>query len=674
MQWWNNLSLKSKFVGILIVVGIVAVVCGGTFFKSFQTLEASEHRQMAASSLAMSIIEREVQHLQWVGALSNYLSLGGFDALNINKDGIDCGLGQWYNSNEAKEILKQFPKLKGLFDQLHAPHIALHKTAAKIEELQMSGQLQAAKDVYQNETLPTLKILQDHFEEIGSSLNATVARLANQATSETNFLRYYLYGICTVAFFMFVIFAIVFFKAILQPIATISKYAEDCQAGKAAELSISNNDEIGVLAKNLNALMGHLEGQLAYSKGVLEGITVPCSVFSPDDKTVFTNKYMLDLLGKPGEAEEYYGLSSSEYILGDASLETSSTVALREQRTVRVERALKNFQGKEIHVLISSSPFYDKQKNLLGTLSIWADITEIVEKQRIIEENSQHIARVAQSASEVSQNVSSASAEIAVQVSQASNGASLQSDRVSEAASTMAEMYETVIGVASSASSSSQTAADAMENAQTGSQVVQKMTDSFQQVEKYTSEVKSGMDDLGKQAEGVGAIISVITDIADQTNLLALNAAIEAARAGEAGRGFAVVADEVRKLAEKTMQATSEVSAVIKGIQKGTHENIESVERTVHAVNGAANLALEAGSTLESIVGIVEKTADEIRSIASAAEEQSHTSNTINEKLEDVRSISEETAVAMAQASEKVEALADQAKALNGLIEELQKV
>ncbi len=674
MQWWSDLSIKRKFFGTLLVVSVVAVACGASFFASFKTLETSEENQLAATELNISLLEREVQHLQWVSALSSYITLSDTSNLSIHKDGHECAFGKWYYSEELEKILLRFPDLTEDFKALDKPHDVLHETAAKIETLQKEGKDQEAKRVYEQETLQALKIVQGHFATIRTKLHTKVNDLSAITAHETQTLQVFLLSICVIAAVIFTVFSFVFVKTILNPITAISTYAKDSFEGKEATLEAYGNDEIGILSKNLSKLMKHLGKQLAYSQGVLNGITVPCSLFSPDDKTVFTNQYMIDLIERSGTPKDILGMTSGEYILGEKGAETSSTKALREQKIIQVERSMTTHKGNEIHVIISSSPFYDEHENVLGTLSIWADITEVVQKQKIIEENSQHIADVARSASEVAQNVSAASTQLAAQVEQASTGASMQSMRVAEAAETMSEMNETVLEVARNASDSSRTAAAAMENAQNGSNVMSKMTNSFQQVENSTEKVKSGMDDLGKQAEGVGAIISVITDIADQTNLLALNAAIEAARAGEAGRGFAVVADEVRKLAEKTMQATSEVSAVIKGIQSGTHENIDSVEHTVLAVNDAATLATEAGETLSSIVYIVEETAGQIQSIASAAEEQSQTSNVINEKLDEVRDISEETAKAMSEAANAVENLAEQANTLNELIKELNKV
>ena len=167
--------------------------------------------------------------------------------------------------------------------------------------------------------------------------------------------------------------------------------------------------------------------------------------------------------------------------------------------------------------------------------------------------------------------------------------------------------------------------------------------------------------------------MNVINDIADQTNLLALNAAIEAARAGEAGRGFAVVADEVRKLAEKTMTATKEVGDAIRGIQLGTKKNSENVERSGRTIEEATALANESGDALKEIVSLVESTSDQVRSIATASEQQSSASEEINHSIEDVSRISSETSDAMRQSAQAVGELANQAQVLKNLIDQMKE-
>ncbi|MBI4804756.1 MAG: MCP four helix bundle domain-containing protein [Desulfovibrio sp.] len=268
--------------------------------------------------------------------------------------------------------------------------------------------------------------------------------------------------------------------------------------------------------------------------------------------------------------------------------------------------------------------------------------------------------------------VTSASEELSAQIEQSSRGSEEQSRRVDETATAMEEMNATVLEVAKSASHAAHTADEAKAKAEDGSRVVGQVVKGIEDVQYQSQEMKADMGTLGKQAEGIGQIMNVISDIADQTNLLALNAAIEAARAGEAGRGFAVVADEVRKLAEKTMTATKEVGDAIRGIQDGTKKNIENVERSARTIEEATGLAVKSGESLMEIVRLVESTSDQVRSIATASEQQSSASEEINHSIEDVSRISSETSDAMRQSAQAVGELANQAQILKNLIENMQ--
>lgn len=272
---------------------------------------------------------------------------------------------------------------------------------------------------------------------------------------------------------------------------------------------------------------------------------------------------------------------------------------------------------------------------------------------------------------EVVEVVTSASEELSAQIEQSSRGSEEQSNRVSETATAMEEMNATVLEVARNASQAAETADKAKRQAEDGSQVVAQVVKGIGEVQSSALELKTDMTSLGKQAEGIGQVLNVISDIADQTNLLALNAAIEAARAGDAGRGFAVVADEVRKLAEKTMTATKEVGDAIRGIQEGARKNISNVEHAVSKIDAATGLAGKSGDALNEIVSLVDLTTDQVRSIATASEQQSAASEEINRSIEDVNRISSETSDAMRQSAQAVSELAHQAQVLKSLIEQM---
>ena len=267
--------------------------------------------------------------------------------------------------------------------------------------------------------------------------------------------------------------------------------------------------------------------------------------------------------------------------------------------------------------------------------------------------------------------VTMASEELSAQVEQASRGSESQTTRVGETATAMEEMNATVLEVARNAGQAAESAKAAKGKAESGADVVASVVKDISRIQTRAVELKSEMTTLGKQAESTGQILGVISDIADQTNLLALNAAIEAARAGEAGRGFAVVADEVRKLAEKTMTATKEVGDAIRDIQNGTRKNVGNVEQVVNMIDTATTLAGTSGEALHEIVNLVDATAQQVQSIATAAEEQSSTSEEINRSIEDVNRISLETSSAMQHSAGAVSDMARQAQVLRGLISNL---
>ena len=269
--------------------------------------------------------------------------------------------------------------------------------------------------------------------------------------------------------------------------------------------------------------------------------------------------------------------------------------------------------------------------------------------------------------------VSSASTQLSAQIEQSDRGAAESAQRLSEAATAMNEMNATVQEVAKNAGSASAASAETKQKAEAGAQVVEKAVHSIDQVHQMSLVLKEDMVQLNEHAQDITRIMGVISDIADQTNLLALNAAIEAARAGEAGRGFAVVADEVRKLAEKTMASTNDVGNAIKAIQESTAKSMTGVDNAVERIGEATELANQSGAALEEIVATVEATGDQVNAIATASEEQSAASEEINQSIVQVNDMSRQTAEAMAEAAKAVSDLAAQAQGLTALIQELKE-
>jgi len=268
----------------------------------------------------------------------------------------------------------------------------------------------------------------------------------------------------------------------------------------------------------------------------------------------------------------------------------------------------------------------------------------------------------------VAQAVSTASTQLSAQIEQSDKGALHSAQLLTEAATAMNQMNTSVQDVALSATNASDAATQTRERALTGASIVEKAVQSIGSVHEVSLRLRDGMAELNQHSQAITRIMNVISDIADQTNLLALNAAIEAARAGEAGRGFAVVADEVRKLAEKTLASTQDVGNAIVAIQDSTAKSVSDMDKAVEQVEQATDFANQSGKALEEIVATVEATAGQVNAIAVASGQQSATSEEINNSIDNVTQVAHQTAESMDEAQKAVADLAQQAKGLAELI------
>jgi len=238
----------------------------------------------------------------------------------------------------------------------------------------------------------------------------------------------------------------------------------------------------------------------------------------------------------------------------------------------------------------------------------------------------------------------SASNQISSSTEEMAAGSQEQTRQTAEVASGVEEMTKTILENTKNASIAADAAKDQGDKAREGGNVVDETITGMNRIAEVVKKSAETVQELGKSSDQIGEIVQVIDDIADQTNLLALNAAIEAARAGEQGRGFAVVADEVRKLAERTTKATKEIATMIKQIQKDTSNAVSSMEEGTNEVERGKALANKAGDSLKKIVEGSQKVLDIVAQVAAASEQQSSTAEEISRNVEAISTVAQESA------------------------------
>ena len=451
----------------------------------------------------------------------------------------------------------------------------------------------------------------------------------------------------------------------LKPIHTLADYADAVSRGEQPELAFQGDDCLTRLARSLQTMVDKLRRQAHWYESILNSIPYSVAVTDMDMHWTFCNTAALKSMGKRsmGDALGRH-CSSRKGNLCDTP-DCGIECLRRGQHTVINHMP----NGKAMKMVINY--LRDLEGTPVGHVELGVDISEELRLKQVEDDARRTRVSMVKRLKSVAAGLDSAAETLSLQLDGTKEKTDQVAGRMAETAAAMEEMNATVLEVAGNAESAAQSSASVQDRAQGGTDLMLRTIDNIKAVRERSLGLKQDMEDLDKQSRDIGTVLTLIRDVADQTNLLALNAAIEAARAGEAGRGFAVVADEVRKLAEKTMKATQEVESAIEAIQQGTDKSAATVEDAVAAIEEVTGMAQDSGRSLEEISSLAEDSSGRAAAIATAATEQSAAAEEINRHISDVNSLSNTMAEAMEKAALEVREMTAQARSLKELLDEI---
>ncbi|MBZ0181850.1 MAG: MCP four helix bundle domain-containing protein [Melioribacteraceae bacterium] len=658
---FKNLKIGKKLsVGFGIAVAaqlIIILLSIGILYSLNSKVDLLANEKFVKTVFANNIVDAVNESLK---ATQSILMVDDFSTLNVEEERISKAnqeirdnitkLKNNITSEEEGNLLAEIEQIKlNEYDPIHKQVISLYKGGDRISAIQLTqNQLSKIEAKYIESVFELVKYQTDFTQEVASDAASTF---------QAGIIILVIIGITMVI--TVILIASTITKSIKNPLILVKE--------RMAQL------ESVCLANLGNGLISMSNGDLTAK--VTKG-TEPLKLDLKDEIGEMANVFDSMLYKAQGGIDEYEKVRVK---IRELSEETNELISEAKEGNLNSRGNVNKFKG-------SYKEIVEGINNLLDTVIIpIQDGLDVLEKiavgdltarltkdyKGVIKERvnslGDSLERIIIEISEAVAATASASTQISSSAEEMAAGAQEQSAQASEVASAVEQMTSTILQTTKHASTAAESSKRAGSLAKEGGEVVAQTVVGMNRIAEVVRNAAQTVQELGASSDQIGEIVQVIDDIADQTNLLALNAAIEAARAGEQGRGFAVVADEVRKLAERTTKATKEIGEMIKKIQGDTGGAVKSISLGTEEVEKGKQLADKAGKSLQEIIKGSNDVVDVVNQVAAASEEQSSASEQISRNIEAISSVTQQSAAGTQQ-------IARAAEDLNRLTEGLQKL
>ena len=648
MNWFYNLKISYKLISSFLFVSIITLIVGIIGYNGISEIAANQNtlyldrlipiEQLGNANSALLISRGDVVAMLGTNDMAKREKYS--ESIKEQTANVDEIISKYAKTFLVTEEEENLPKFLSAWKEYKIDRDQAVKYLLEGKDVEANNLIYGESLTHQVDARKYLRELIDINIKVAEELDKSTDASVN--ASETFLLILIIAGVLisiSLGFFIS--------RIISNPIKNLVAAADNISAGNTdVTIFAKTKDELGTLELSFATMVENIKTQAYAAEKISDGdLDVEIDVRSEKD---ILNKSFNKVISTLKDLVNEATLLSSAGV--DGKLQTRGNINKFKGGYKNILQGVNETLDAVILPIQESAKLIDHYASGDFTNRITSQYKG--DHQLIVDglnKMGDSVSKVLNQVKEAVQATASAANQISSSTEEMAAGAQEQSSQTTEIAGAVEEMTKTIYETSKNTGQASEASKNAGKVAKEGGAVVEETIEGMIRISEVVRKSADTVQELGKNSDQIGEIIQVIDDIADQTNLLALNAAIEAARAGEQGRGFAVVADEVRKLAERTTKATKEIATMIKQIQKDTSDAVDSMKKGTEEVEVGKKLAEKAGNSLHEIIQGAELVVDIVSQVAAASEEQSTAAEQISKNIESISSVTQQSASGIQQ-------------------------